>query len=173
MALVPPEPFYSEVERLKHEFFEEYNSKAALNSPPHITLHMPFRYAEEKEQKMGSALSSVSLQETIKIFQNGFGSFPPRVIYINVKPEAGLTRLQSSIVEHLRKNLKIVKNDYKNGSFHPHMTVAFRDLRPGMFKKAWPDYKERDLVFQWEAKAFYLLKHDGSKWGLYKEFPIT
>ena len=46
VALIPPSPVYEEAQALKEYFREKYNSKAALNSPPHITLHMPFFWKE-------------------------------------------------------------------------------------------------------------------------------
>jgi 2'-5' RNA ligase len=50
IALIPPEPFFSEVLGLKNEVKDRFNSKAALNSPPHVTLHMPFRFKERNDQ---------------------------------------------------------------------------------------------------------------------------
>ena len=42
---------------IKQEFANRFNSKAALRSPPHITLHMPFKWKEEKEVKLIDVLS--------------------------------------------------------------------------------------------------------------------
>ncbi|XOV92576.1 MAG: 2'-5' RNA ligase family protein [Bacteroidota bacterium] len=173
LALVPPEPIFSEVERLKYQFFEKYHSKAALKSPPHITLHMPFKLGEHKEQKLISSLSQVHIGAGFNITQKGFGAFAPRVIYINVEPVSELIELQKLVVENLRRNLKIVKDDYKKRGFHPHMTIAFRDLRTSMFKSAWLEFNNKTILYNWEVKSFHLLKHDGQKWGLFNEFPIT
>ena len=52
VALIPPSPVFEEALALKEYFKERYHSKAALNSPPHITLHMPFMWNEEKENKL-------------------------------------------------------------------------------------------------------------------------
>ena len=49
IALVPPEPIFTEVEELKNYFSQHFESSAALKSPPHITLHMPFRLKDDKE----------------------------------------------------------------------------------------------------------------------------
>ena len=43
IAIVPPSPIYEEAFEQKVYFKTKYNSKASLNSPPHITLHMPFK----------------------------------------------------------------------------------------------------------------------------------
>ena len=49
IALIPPEPIKSEVMAFKKEMEEKFDSKAALRSPPHITLHMPFQWREDRE----------------------------------------------------------------------------------------------------------------------------
>ena len=50
IAIVPPSPIYDEALEQKEYFKAKYNSKASLNSPPHITLHMPFRWSEKEEK---------------------------------------------------------------------------------------------------------------------------
>jgi len=48
IAIIPAEPWYSEALQLKKEVRDVYESKGALRSPPHITLHMPFRWTLKK-----------------------------------------------------------------------------------------------------------------------------
>ena len=52
LAIIPPSPLYEEALELKNYFKENYQSKASLNSPPHITLHMPFQWKQEKEEDL-------------------------------------------------------------------------------------------------------------------------
>ena len=56
IAIVPPEPLLSEIQDIKQSIFEKHNVKGALRSPGHITLHMPFSWEEEKEEKLISSL---------------------------------------------------------------------------------------------------------------------
>jgi hypothetical protein len=42
IAHVPEEPVFADLMALKTAVRDLYGSKAALRSPPHITLHMPF-----------------------------------------------------------------------------------------------------------------------------------
>ncbi|MBV6639250.1 MAG: 2'-5' RNA ligase family protein [Cyclobacteriaceae bacterium] len=172
VALVPPEPIFTEVLKVKEELSSSYNTKAALNSPPHITLHMPFNYASKEEQRIVSALNKVRFQP-FPVIQEGFGAFPPRVIYVNVESSSALTALHESVTKVIRLDLRIVKDTYRNQGFKPHMTVAFRDLRPAKFKEAWKTMEKVPISFSWEARSFFLLKHDGHRWGLLKEFGDT
>ena len=57
IAIIPPSPIYEEALRLKEYFRDTYNSKASLNSPPHLTLHMPFRMKERKEAELVEKLA--------------------------------------------------------------------------------------------------------------------
>ena len=50
--------------------------------------------------------------------------------------------------------------------FHPHMTIAYRDLTPEMFSKAWEEYASKSFTADFEIDAFYLLQHDTKKWNV-------
>ena len=55
IAIIPPEPVYTEALNWKHFFAEHYQSKAALKSPPHNTLHMPFVWKKRNQQELKHA----------------------------------------------------------------------------------------------------------------------
>ncbi|MFN6233029.1 MAG: 2'-5' RNA ligase family protein, partial [Microcystis sp.] len=44
IALLPPPEVQEIATKIKVEFAEIYNSRAALKSPPHVTLQPPFRW---------------------------------------------------------------------------------------------------------------------------------
>ena len=58
IALVPPSPVFEQAQQWKEYFKVEFNSKAALNSPPHITLHMPFEWKTAKEELLMEKLAT-------------------------------------------------------------------------------------------------------------------
>ncbi len=79
IAVVPPQPVYDDAQRLKEYFRDSYGSKAALNSPPHITLHMPFLWKESREDRLTHALSRFAGDNgPVKICLDGFSCFRPR-----------------------------------------------------------------------------------------------
>ena len=78
VAIVPPSPIYEEAFEQKVYFKTKYNSKASLNSPPHITLHMPFKWVEKNEDEIVSHLKTFAHENaSVAIKLNGFSSFPP------------------------------------------------------------------------------------------------
>ncbi len=173
IALIPPSPIYEKALELKHYFKNRYNSKASLNSPPHITLHMPFQWKEKKE---------IELIESLKRFTKNyspfdlnllnFNCFPPRIIYIDVVKNEKLETLQKELQRFCKKELNLFNANYKEHAFHPHLTLAFRDLKKQNFLKAWDEFKEKGFNQVCTVNALALLKHDGMKWQSIVEFSL-
>jgi 2'-5' RNA ligase len=173
IALIPPAPVFDDALNLKLFFQEKYNSKAALNSPPHITLHMPFRWKKEKTEELTLKLSAfVKALDPIKVCLDNFSAFPPRVIFINVVRSEMLDALQRNIQRFCKKELNLFNANYGEEPYHPHLTLAFRDLRKNAFKEAWDEFKLKEYKAEFMADKLSLLKHDGKKWHLYKDFNL-
>ena len=68
IAIIPPSPIFEQASELKNHFMQQYQSKAALNSPPHITLHMPFEWKEKKEEELALNLNLFSKNKFTKRF---------------------------------------------------------------------------------------------------------
>jgi 2'-5' RNA ligase len=173
IAIIPPAPIFEEALTLKQYFQTTYNSKAALNSPPHITLHMPFWWKKEKEDQLVSQLKRFAEKyDPIKICLDNFSAFTPRVIYINVTESEALNQFQKSIHRFCKTELNIFNANYKELPFHPHLTLAFRDLKKDAFKEAWEEFKTKEYKAEFMADKFSLLKHDGKKWNVTKDFNL-
>jgi 2'-5' RNA ligase len=171
IAIVPPSPLYDDALRLKNYFRAQYNSKASLNSPPHVTLHMPFRWKEEKENELTEALQEFSQgREVFKVQLHNFSAFPPRVIFIDVVANEALTQLYRELHRFCKRALNLFNASYKDQSFHPHMTLAFRDLKKPLFMKAWEEFQARTFSAQFTVEKIFLLKHNGKIWEIFKEF---
>lgn len=172
IALIPEEPVYSEVIRLKEVLRDEYNSAAALRSPPHITLHMPFRWKEEKEKVISEALTALAASHSpLELSFDNFGAFEPRVIYIDVKDSENLNLLQKDVLKCAASQWHIY---LLNGSrpFKPHMTIGFRDLKKPMFREAWTRFQSESFQYNSTFSTISLLKHNGRSWDIYKNFKL-
>ncbi|RZJ47805.1 MAG: RNA 2',3'-cyclic phosphodiesterase, partial [Chryseobacterium sp.] len=55
------------------------------------------------------------------------------------------------------------KFSFKNYSFHPHVTVGYRDLTWENYLKAWEVYCEKEFKTKFIVDKIMLLRHDG-KW---------
>ena len=174
IAILPPSPILEEIDELKLYFKRQYQSKASLNSPPHITLHMPFEWKEEKEVKLTTTLNTFSKNQNSIILQlENFGCFEPRVIFINVIKNTLLDSLQKELYQVFKKELNLFNAQYRDLPFHPHVTLAFRDLKKPVFYEAWEEFREKKFEREFKADRISLLKHDGKAWLNHAEFLLV
>ena len=173
MALVAPEPFQTELMAFKQLIADRYNSRGALRSPAHITLHMPFEWKEEKEDKLTDSLQAFSFKEDLKIDLLNFSCFEPRVLFVDVKKNKLLIQLQEELVSHVKKNLRLFNQANDMRGFHPHITIAFRDLRKEKFYEALAYFKTQAYNVTFTINSFCLLKHTGKEWLVHKEFDFS
>lgn len=172
IAIIPPEPLASEITALKQEFVERFNSKASLRSPAHITLHMPFQWKEAKEERIFKVLAQTTNFDSFTVELNGFGAFPPRTIFIQPQESAELEQMNMELLQATKRQLNLF-HAVHIGGFHPHITVAFRDLRKPLFHEAWKEFKQRQFKASFEVNSFWLLKHNGKSWEAYREFRFS
>jgi len=174
LAIIPPSPVYEEAFEQKVYFKTKYNSKASLNSPPHITLHMPFRWIEKNEDELAQYLTEfVERNAAVTIKLNGFSSFPPRVIFMKVEITAELERLQKNLERYFKRRLNLFNANYKELPFHPHLTLAFRDLKKPNYQRAWEEFVSKNYQATFVADKIALLKHSGTVWEVFREFKLA
>lgn len=169
IAIILPEDLREEIRSMKEEVKEKHGAKHALKIPAHITLQPPFEFPQEEENKLVSALEDFCAQRTgFEVELNGFGSFPPRVIFIKVTDHEPITRLHNSL-QRVMEHFVNSETGKKESPIHPHVTLASRDLSKEAFKKAWPEFKHRPFEARFRAASLFLLKHNGQSWDLYRE----
>lgn len=165
LAIIPPEPVYSEAQQFKNIFKVTYNSRAALNSPPHITLHMPFLWKAKKEKLLLEGLKRFGVEQApFDIRLENFKAFPPRVIYMDVVTDPILLLFQKELHRFCKREFQLFNANRLDHAYHPHLTLAFRDLKKEMFATAWEDFKHRSCLSKWSVNSFSLLQHDGISW---------
>ena len=143
----------------------------ALKSPAHITLQMPFRREEGKEKAMMESLKNFAEEESeFQVELKGFDCFAPRVIFVKISDHKPLQALHSRFKKMLRNEIGM--KDRNTFDFHPHMTIATRDLTEEAFHNAWPDFESRKFEGSFKVKSLFLLKHNGKFWEIYQEFPF-
>jgi 2'-5' RNA ligase len=173
IALMPPDEISQQITLIKKDFCEKYSSTHALKSPAHITLQMPFSRSEEDEKIISGFLSGFSKPiQAFKIELSGFGHFEKRVIFIDIKSNDALHQLYSNLQKDLLSN-KIIIEKEQSHHFHPHITVAHRDLIGENFSKAWNAYKNAMFEDSFEAGKIFLLKHNFKFWEVLQGFEFA
>jgi len=173
IALLPPPDLQAQVNQIKQEFGERFQSWAAQKSPPHITLQAPFNWIPAEQARLASFLAAFSQSRSaFPITLIDFGAFPPRVIYIQVDKTPPLLALQAELAHAMAETWQICDPKAKHRPFAPHMTVAFRDLTREQFRAAWSEFQQRSFASQFVATHLTLLQHNGQRWLAVDQFPL-
>lgn len=168
IAILPSEDAQKKITDLKHLVKEKFGSQHALNAPPHITLHMPFKWKDKKLNQLTALRSNINKSlDPFEVELKNFDFFEPRVVFLNVIENAFLSALQGQVLKMCRRELKLENGNYKNHPFHPHVTIAFRDLKKAQFYEASDYFKNRAASFKFQAEKVELLKHDGKNWQVF------
>ncbi len=116
---------------------------------------------------MEAALSEFgSSHKAFPVGLSGFGSFDNRrskVIYINSKLNPIMDQYQQELALFLKNRLDLPEKNTGFG-FHAHCTVAFHDLSPSQFHKAWLEFAYRKFEADFQAESISLLKNEKSTW---------
>lgn len=164
IAAVAPDEINQEVLKWKWMMKERFGCEVALRSPAHITLIPPFWMKDEMENEIINSLERFSKNEAgFTIELRNFSHFKPKVIFIEVVENESLISLQQNLHNNLIMTVKfpIEKDDR---SFHPHVTIATRDLHKKAFYEAWEYFKNRSYEAGWFCNGLSLLRHNKKNW---------
>lgn len=170
IALIPHQELRDEIRELKEEMKILSGAKDVLKSPAHITMQKPFKRYESEEPKIIKTLRHfATTQKSFRVDLDGFGSFPPRVIFIQVKDHQPVIKLHEGLKKVLSDDLEFTSAEIMS-DIHPHITLTTRYLSSPGFKDAWTEFKDRQFVDSFEVYNICLLKHDGRKWEILSRF---
>ena len=173
IALLPPTAIQDAVREIQYDLRDRYNTKATLKSPPHITLIPPFELSSDRLEPLQIELENFAKKRSpFAINLSGFAAFPPRVIYVDVVPNPILQNLYVEIASTLANNLNIL-DPYASRPFVPHVTVGFRDLTPENFERAWAEFSDRQIQFEFAASALTLLVYEEQRWNILTNFSFV
>jgi 2'-5' RNA ligase len=174
IALLPPQAIQAYATEVIQELGDRFQMRTS-KAPPHITLQAPFQWSLEQVPALEQCLAEFAerRQSSVPIRLSGFGAFAPRVLYIHVEKTSELLTLQKKLGEVLEATLDIVDPQSKRRSFTPHLTVASRNVMRSTFKQAWADLQSRSVEFEFVGDRLTLLIHNGQRWLIHAEFPLT
>lgn len=171
VAILPPKDQSDQISELKKYCQTHFASSHALRSPPHVTLHMPFKWKENKRAALDTCLEQVAETTTpFEVQLKNFDYFEPRVVFVDVLPNDKLKALQHRLAQKMRRDLNLYNAEYKDRPFHPHMTIAFRDLKKPKFYEARKHFSTQQIELTFSTQNLALLKHNGSIWEVEKWF---
>ena len=120
---------------------------------------------DDKEEDVVAAFEDAcsKVKKPKEIALNGFGEFRNKVLFVNVDQNEALSEMRKTILARMSKSLSLeLPEHYK--SFHPHVTIANRDLTRRAFLKAWPVFKDRPYEKTFNKVEVALYKHIDGIW---------
>jgi 2'-5' RNA ligase len=163
VAIVLPEELDKKVLRYKQYMFEKFGSAVGLKSPAHITLIPPFWMEPGKEEQLIKDIEGFSSFNSYVAQTDNFSAFKLRTIFIALAPNEAFSQLKKSVDEFFRNNQHYkIKVDER--PFHPHITIATRDLHKKDFAEAWPYFAEKKFQEEWMVKGISVLRHNKKNW---------
>ncbi len=172
IALLPGEELRERIRAVKERMRDEFGASHALKSPAHITLQKPFKMSGSGISAIRAALAELVLNEKpFPVTLDGYGSFPPRVIFISIADPAPARALHRRLTEMLAAK-RCLPDDEIMHDLHPHITVATRDLSREAFREAWPQLKDEEFSGSFTVSSIFLLRHNGRYWETEREFPF-
>jgi 2'-5' RNA ligase len=172
IALIPGEQLRKEIKEIKESMRDEYGASHALKSPAHITMQMPFKWSPAQEAEISSILMRFAAGEKpFKVELDGYGAFPPRVIYLKVTNPQPIIELHRRLKGLLADTPGFIREEVMQ-QVQPHITVATRDLTREAFSEAWPEMRNREFTASFTVYSIFLLKHNGRHWDILLECPF-
>jgi 2'-5' RNA ligase len=172
VALIPPVEIQDYAQQVIQELSDRYQTYTA-NAPPHITLQPPFQWSLVQAPELEQCLHMfASRWAAVPITFSGFGTFAPRILYMNVLRTPELLSLQAGLIAELEQTLGIIDPKAHRRPFSPHLTIASRNVTRETFDKAWTDLQVRPVKFEFVASCLTLLIHDGQAWQISSEYAL-
>jgi 2'-5' RNA ligase len=166
IATVLPPHLNLAIRKYKEWMLEQYGCKVGLKSPAHITLVAPFwmnATLEELLKHTVDAACQTSLPFSIETAN--FSAFKPRTLFVAVEKNKELELLKRNVEDAMIavSELGIKK---ENRPFHPHITIATRDLHKASFYDAWEYFGEKEFKERCTVEEVSILKHNSRSWDI-------
>lgn len=171
-AIVLPLHLDQKILSYKRWMHEKYGCKVGLKSPAHITLLPPFWMNVEKEETLKKDVEAMasSMAPFVAATKN-FSAFRPRTLFIAVRENEALNALKADVDRFFSS--AGYKTKAETRPFHPHITIATRDLHKKDFSAAWNFFKEKEFKSSFCADGLSLLKHNSRAWDVIFTAPFV
>jgi 2'-5' RNA ligase len=164
LALVLPSGLNEKVLPYKEMMREKFNCHVGLKSPAHVTIVPPFWMdADNEQQLLEDADSLCTGIAPFKMVTDDFSAFKPRTIFIALKP--------NEEAAHVKKSADVFFSDRapyemkrETRPFHPHITIATRDLYKRAFAEAWSYFEKEQFREEWLMDGLSILRHNKKNW---------
>lgn len=169
-SILLPGDLSTRVKAFQLDFARRFQSERALRQWPHITVIPPFKMALSRFQQLEDRVQEVQVKsDKFTIDLKDFGAFPKRVIFIEPVFQPQLFVLNERLNEKI-EDIIDSQRDYRE--YHPHVTLAYRDLSEDHFEAAWKEYSRMKFEASFSVSSVFLMKMEEGRWKVEKEYPF-
>jgi 2'-5' RNA ligase len=173
IAVVLPQDLDEKVLLWKKYMQEKYRCKVGLKSPAHITIVPPFWLESNMEEALLNDVDILAKDiYPFSLITNDFSAFKPRTIFIAVQKNTELDKLKQKADQHF-SDKEHYKIKIETRQFHPHITIATRDLLKKDFYECWPFFETKEFKEEWEATGLSVLRHNKRNWEVIYTAPFN
>lgn len=166
-----PDHLEERVMQFRKEIAHRYRSVAALKPMGHVSLQESFAYDDRMLADMQNKLAEVfDHTAPFRVELENFGAFPSHTIFVAIRNFFPFMQLRDRLYRHLGRE-NAMPAIVSSRAITPHITVAYRDLAPEAFDRAWSDFCQREFSGEFTAAAAHLMEHCG-KWRTVRAFPF-
>lgn len=168
LGVLIPEDLTLTLEDCRRYMNEAYGCKSGYGTPIHVTLVLPFHLPEEyTTADLVYAIQKEVLPEAAQLkfdaHIDNFDAFGDRTIFAKVIRDEKWTALRDIVLAAVLKAAPgCTKKDQR--PFHPHLTVANRDIPAGVSKDALEVMNELNLVEDFPVDNITIFERKGGKW---------
>jgi len=172
LAILPPHELAQEIHQIRLHCAAKFGVLKALKPPVHISIYRPFRLEQEFEDNFILMIqSALKEQEIFNQEIENFEAFHTHAIVLKALLNPCILEIYN-IISTIMTEKGIDKHPQDNFPFRPHLTIAYRDIKPEVFPLIWEDYKNKKFNAIFKADHLCLLKHDGDQWLVIKNYPF-
>lgn len=173
IALVLPHDLNTRILRYKQQMLEQFGCRVGLKSPAHITLVPPFWMEAAQEQGLLQDLDALAITKaSFPVATRDFSAFKPRTIFIDVVVDEQLAGIKKAMDGFCKAHPHYgAKGDPR--PFHPHITIATRDLHKKAFAEAWPLFEHASFQTSFAAGGLSVLRHNRREWEVLHTAPFA
>lgn len=165
VALIPQGDVKVQINNIKHQTGGRFGCRQALKSPPHITIIPPFRLQPELvEEMIGVVRNNFEPPANLSIDFSGLGAFETRTIYLDIVADSGINAYDLVAKKIVNQHPALFPNVRFHEVFHPHITIANRDIPPGDFKEMMEYLSKKVLPATCNHFSLEVLHLDRGRW---------
>jgi 2'-5' RNA ligase len=172
LSITPPSEIASVIDQERRFCAKRFGSYEALKPPVSLSLFGVFTVSAMVEELTDYLSEWISKQPQFTLHLKDFGFFENLhrpVVYFDVKHNPWLNAFNKGLTRKMLQRFPFLNS---SASYHPHLTLAYKDLTQEQFQLAKKYYKQCRYEASFDVTNVTLFKHNHKVWERQREMPL-